>query len=75
MQATVDLPDSLYRRSAEIAAARGATIEQLIVDAITKEVLSSPESAGKHEVELPLIRSKNPGSLDLSHFDFDDLLA
>jgi hypothetical protein len=27
------------------------------------------------EVELPVIPSKRPGTLDLSHFDFDDLLA
>jgi hypothetical protein len=30
-------------------------------------------SAG--EVKLPLLTSKRPGSLDLSKYDFDDLLA
>jgi hypothetical protein len=74
MQTTVDLPDSLYRKSAEVAAARGATIQELIVDAVTREV-QGLEHAGEFEIELPLIPSKNPGSLDLSHFDFDDLLA
>ena len=27
------------------------------------------------EVELPVIRSAHPGTMDLSGFDFDDLLA
>jgi hypothetical protein len=32
-------------------------------------------SRGDREVELPVIRSSRPGTLDLSNFDFDDLLA
>jgi hypothetical protein len=80
MQTTVNLPDSLYQKSEELAASRGATVEQFIVEAVKKEVqgnLGSGTSGayGNREVELPVIRSKRPGTLDLSHFDFDDLLA
>jgi hypothetical protein len=38
MQAIVDLPDSLYRRSEALAASRGASVEQFIVEAVAKEV-------------------------------------
>jgi hypothetical protein len=79
MQTTVNLPDSLYRKSEALAASRGATVEQFIVEAVTKEVqgnLGSGAAAyGEREVELPVVRSKRPGTLDLSNFDFDDLLA
>jgi hypothetical protein len=80
MRTTVDLPYSLYQRSEALAASRGATVEQFIVEAVKKEVqgnLSSRTSSaqGDREVELPVIRSRRPGTLDLSHFDFDDLLA
>jgi predicted transcriptional regulator len=80
MQTTVNLPDALYRQSEALAASRGATVEQLIVDAIQKEVQSNldrrdPVDQGGHEAELPVIRSARPGSLDLSDFDFDDLVA
>jgi hypothetical protein len=80
MQTMVDLPDALYQRSEALAASRGSTVEQFIVDAVAKEVrgnLGSGASGacGEREVELPLIRSERPGTLDLSHFDFDDLLA
>ena len=80
MQTTVNLPDSLYEQSEALAASRGATVEQFIVEAVKREVqgnLSSGTSSahGDREVELPVIRSRRPGTLDLSHFDFDDLLA
>jgi len=80
MQTTVNLPDPLYRKSEALAASRGATIEQFIVEAVKKEVQGNLRSGassayGDREVELPVIRSTRPGTLDLSHFDFDDLLA
>jgi hypothetical protein len=80
MRTTVDLPDSLYEKSEVLAASRGATVEQLIVEAVKREVQGyfGPDSSGTFvgsKIELPVIRSRRPGTLDLSHFDFDDLLA
>ena len=80
MQTTVNLPESLYRKSETLAASRGATVEQFIVEAVAKEVECTFQADilcpnGRHEVELPVIRSQRPGTLDLSRFDFDDLFA
>jgi hypothetical protein len=79
MQTTLNFPDSLYQKSEQLAASRGATVEQFIVEAVKKEVQGNPEACasryGDREVELPVIRSNQPGMLDLSHFNFDDLLA
>ena len=82
MQTTVNLPDSLYQKSEALAASRGATVEQFIVEAVKKEVQGNLRSGtgtsgsyGDREVELPVIRSGRPGTMDLSNFDFDDLLA
>jgi hypothetical protein len=55
-------------------------VEQFIVDAVAKEVQGNlgwgdAGICGDREVELPIIRSRRPGTLDLSRFDFDDLLA
>ena len=80
MQTVVNLPDYLYQKSEALAASRGGTVEELIVEAVAKEVQRKLESGvsgpyGDGEVELPVIRSRRPGSLDLSRFDFDDLLA
>jgi hypothetical protein len=80
MQTTVNLPDSLYLKSEELAASRGATVEEFIVEAVKKEVqgnLASGNSGshGDREADLPVIRSTRPGTLDLAKFDFDDLLS
>ena len=69
MQTKVNLPDSLYQRSEELGASRGATVEQFIVEAAKKEVqgnLGSWTSASysDREVELPIIRSMRTGTLD-----------
>lgn len=74
MLTTVNLPDSLYSESAALAASRGATVEQLIVEAIENAV-HADGARGDRDVALPVIRSRHPGILDLSGFDFDDLLA
>ena len=80
MQTTVNLPDPLYHKTEALAASRGSTVEQFIVDAVEKEIQgdAGPVLSGAiadREVALPVIRSKRPGTLDLSQFDFDDLLA
>ena len=80
MRKIVDLPDSLYRKSEALAASRGATVEQFIVEAVKREVQGSLGSdtavlCGELEKELPVIRSKRPGTLDLTNFDFDGLLT
>ena len=78
IQTTLNLPDSLFQKST-LAASRDATIEQFIVEAVAKEVqchvrLEISASADE-EVDLPIVRAGQPGTLDLSHFDFDDLLT
>ena len=80
MRTTVNLPDSIYKESEALAASRGATVEQFIVEAVKNKLQGKPGAdlhgtCGGCEVELPVIRSKRPGTLDLSCFDFDDLLA
>ncbi len=77
MQTTIKLPDALFQKSAAIAASRGATVEQLILEAVANEVEANDaiSTGGTGEVELPVLRSLRPGTLDLSGCDFDDLLA
>ena len=38
METTVNLSDALYQKSEELAASRGATMEQFIVEAVAREV-------------------------------------
>jgi hypothetical protein len=80
VQTTVNLPDSLYQKSEAVAASRGATVERFIVEAVKREFqenlgAAATGSFGDRDVELPVIRSRRAGALDLANFDFDDMLA
>lgn len=76
MRTTIDLPDSVYRKGERIARIQGVTIEEFILRAFEREVKAEPEErAAARNVSFPVIRSKHPGTLDLTDFNFDDLLA
>ncbi|HEX4810221.1 MAG TPA: hypothetical protein VH325_14875 [Bryobacteraceae bacterium] len=76
MQTTIQLPDEVYREGERIARAEGFTLEQLIVRTLEREFFQEKSaSPARSRVILPLIHSKEPGTLDLSNFNFDDLLA
>jgi hypothetical protein len=76
MQTTVELSESILRRTEQAARSRGVSVDALISEVLERELAGEtrPVSA-PHRVSLPIIHSKNPGTLDLSNFDFDDLLA
>ena len=76
MRTTIDLPDTLFRKTKATAALRNSSMKDLIVRAIEREVNepSAPASARKR-VKLPLIKGTTGRKLDLSDFDFDDLLG
>jgi hypothetical protein len=74
MRTTVDLPDTLFHRTKALAALRGSSMKDLIVHAIEREVSGGRASKSQAAVKLPLIKSKTGRQLDLSDFDFDDLI-
>jgi hypothetical protein len=76
MRTTLDLPDALYRKTKAVAALRGSTMKDLIVRAIEKEVSGGAQPKTKIErSEFPVIRRPNAPKVDLTNFDFDDLLG
>jgi hypothetical protein len=78
MRTTVDLPDDLFRRTKALAALRGDSFKDLVVRAIETETASGNlAQAGQaaRRVKLPLVRLRSRRKLDLTGFDFDDLLA
>jgi hypothetical protein len=77
MRTTIDLPDILFRKTKATAALRGSSMKDLIVRAIEREVGDSGPSKKSvpRRVKLPLLHLKSGRKLDLTKFDFDDLLA
>ncbi len=76
MRTTIDIPDALFRRTKATAAARGITLKEMIVNAVEREV-AQPSKASKirRPLKLPIINLEPGRTLDLTNFDFDDLLS
>ena len=74
MRTTVDLPDSLFRRMKATAVTRGMSIKDFLITAVESEI-SKSEASDDYSVQLPLIRSKRPGTLDLTNAEIEDLLT
>jgi hypothetical protein len=77
MRTTIDLPDNLLRRTKALAAMRGSSLKEVIVRAVEREVNAEGHgvAASSLRVDLPVVHLRSKRKLDLSKFDFDDLLA
>lgn len=69
------MPDALYRRTKAVAALRGSSLKDLIVQAVEREVSGPKSSPKSRPVKLPLIRPSHGKELNLTNFDFDELLG
>ena len=65
MRTTVDIPDSTYRELKAKAVRRGCSVKQLILESVRNEL--RPRSRRKGRVKLPLVHSKEPGTLRLTN--------
>ena len=78
MRTTIDLPDDLFRKTKAVAALRGSTMKELIIHAVERETAGVHGGKTKRRAgifKLPAIRLKHGKKLDLTNFDFDDLLG
>jgi hypothetical protein len=66
MRTTVDIPDPLYRQLKSRAAREGCSVRQPILRGIEGEMQAVGKCRRKR-ISLPLIRSKNPGTLDIDN--------
>ena len=74
VKTTVNLPATLLQKVEQAAAAHGKTAEQFIVQTLEKNLSSPPDTTAPQHVTLPIIPSKQPGTLRLNA-DIEELLA
>jgi len=68
------LPDALFRRAKATAAVRGVSLKNLVIAAVERETQpAGPPKAAKNR-PFPIVRLKHKKVLDLTGFNFDDLL-
>lgn len=75
MRTTIDMPDTLFRKTKAVAALRGSSMKDLIVRAVEREVANPAPTAKRRRAKLPLIHLSPGKKLDLTGFDFDELLG
>jgi hypothetical protein len=76
MRTTIEIPDDLFRRTKATAALRGSTMKDLIIHALEREFAKHTEyKKGRPTTKLPVMPWKGKKKLDLTNFNFDDLLS
>jgi hypothetical protein len=73
MRTTIDIPDETYRSIKVMAAERGITVRALLLEGV-EMMRERPKTASKR-FEIPVIRSKRPGTLHLTNEQIDELTA
>ena len=74
MRTTVDIPDVLYRELKTRAAREKVSVKQLILRGVESE-LRPPSRSRKRRVSFPLLRSKQPGTLEIDNAKIYDLIS
>jgi plasmid stability protein len=74
MRTTIDIPDETYRDLKIKAAREGKPVRQIVMRGIQRE-LAGAEEKPVRKLQLPLIRSTRPGTLELTNEQIDELTA
>lgn len=75
MRTTLDLPDATFRQLKSLAAERGTTLKQILRTAVEKEIVAATSRTERRRIKMPILRSKEPGTLNLTNAEIEDLLT
>ena len=66
MRTTIDVPDHLLRRAKAVASLQGKSLKVFVTEALEERVAAAAGGGfGRRRLQLPLVPSSNPGSVDL----------
>ncbi len=74
MRTTVDIPDPVYRRLKSRAASEGSSAKELILRGVNHVLKPSPRKS-RRRIKLPIIRSKQPGTLELDNDKIFEIIS
>jgi hypothetical protein len=72
MRTTVDIPDETYRAVRILAAQRGNTMRELVLEGL--EMVTKASLAPRKTFEVPVVHSSRPGSLVIDNETIYDLI-
>jgi hypothetical protein len=74
MRTTVDIPDPVYRRLKTRAASEGSSAKELILRGVQLVLKNTPRKPPKR-VKLPLIKSKQRGTLNIDNDGIFEIIS
>ncbi len=74
MRTTVDIPDALYRELKSKAAREKSSVKELILRGVEVELRIRRKRKQSRRLQLPLVRSKAPGTLDIDNAKIFELI-
>jgi len=74
MRTTIDLPTELFRKAKAISSLKGITLKSFITMALERELELNALGLEPKRVDLPLVPSKNPGSIQVDSTKIAELL-
>jgi hypothetical protein len=74
VRTTVDIPDTKYRLLKSRAASEGTTVKAMVMRGVDV-ILSEGETPRRKRRKLPLVRSSQPGSIDIDNERIYDLIG
>lgn len=75
MRTTVDIPDATYRQLKARAASEGRSVKALLLEAAEQVLSSKAARPATRRVQLPLVPSNRPGSLELDNARIYDVIS
>jgi len=75
VRTTIDIPDELFRQLKIRAASQNVTLKILVQRAIENELVRGRARAQRRRLRFPLLASKQPGALNLTNAEIEDLLT
>jgi hypothetical protein len=74
MRTTVDIPDAKYRQLKNKAASESTTVKALVLKGV-EVVLMQPRTPRRKKLRLPVLSSREPGSLDIDNDRIYDIIG
>jgi hypothetical protein len=75
MKTTIDINSRLFKRAKIYAAQNGETLKTIIESALAHELSGTKMPRQKRRVAFPILKSKRPGTLNLTNAQIEEFLT
>jgi len=75
MRTTIEIPDDIYKDVKRLAVDENTTVKQIVLGALESALRARIPDPPRKRLKLPIIHSKNPGTLDIDNERIYDLIG